>query len=236
MAETQIGTVESFGYGARESDRVSETKNINPESTDALVVVDVQNDFCSGGQLEAKNGEQVVPLVNGLMKQSGWGVVVLTQDWHPPGHASFASTHEGKQPFESTTLSYGAQTLWPDHCVQHSTGAEFHPALALPADALIVRKGFRQAIDSYSAFLENDQQTSTGLAEALRERGIERVFIAGLAYDVCVRATAEDAAKAGFYAVLLEDATRAVPTPGGIEATQQSLQTHGVAVTTAAAA
>ena len=227
-----IGQVKEF-YMPKEGGMLAVTRSINPESSDALIVVDCQNDFCTGGQLATRNGEEVVPVVNSLMRQDGWGVRVLTQDWHPPAHASFASSHPGKSPFESVTLSYDTQTLWPDHCIQGSNGAEFHPELILPSNALLVRKGFRPSIDSYSAFFENDHSTSTGLAEALRARGIQRVFVTGLALDVCVRATAEDAANAGFSVVLLEDATRAVPTDGGIEATRQSMLDHGVALSSA---
>jgi nicotinamidase/pyrazinamidase len=146
-----------------------------------LIIVDVQNDFCPGGALAVPRGDEIIPIVNGLAAR--FRNVVLTQDWHPLGHSSFASSHRGKKPFDTVTTEYGAQVLWPDHCVQDTPGAEFHPALRAPHAALIVRKGFRRAIDSYSAFFENDGKTPTGLTGYLRERGLNRLFLAGLAFD-----------------------------------------------------
>jgi nicotinamidase/pyrazinamidase len=198
--------------------------------SDLLLVVDIQNDFCPGGMLAVPHGDEVVPLVNRLAGK--FPHVALTQDWHPPGHLSFASSHPGRNPFETVTLSYGAQILWPDHCVQGTPGAEFHPALNIPHAALVVRKGFRRAIDSYSAFFENDRRTSTGLTGYLRERGLERVFLAGLALDFCVRYSAEDAHRQGFAVIVVEDACRAIDVEGSLDATRQSLAALGAAVVT----
>ena len=175
---------------------------------DALLVVDVQNDFCSDGRLAVPAGEEVVPAVNVLMPR--FRHVVLTQDWHPPGHLSFASSHPGRAPYETIALSYGPQVLWPDHCVQGTPGAEFHPDLARSQANIIQRKGSDPKIDSYSAFRENDARTVTGLAGWLKDRGVKRVFIAGLAFDFCVLWSAEDAHRAGFDVVVVEDACRAI--------------------------
>jgi nicotinamidase/pyrazinamidase len=175
---------------------------------DLLLVVDIQNDFCPGGRLAVPHGDEVVPLVNRLATK--FPHVALTQDWHPAGHLSFASSHPGRNPFETITVSYGPQILWPDHCIQGTPGAEFHPALNIPHAGLVVRKGFRRAIDSYSAFFENDRRTPTGLAGYLRERGLKRVCLAGLALDFCVRYSAEDAHGQGFAVVVIEDACRAI--------------------------
>ena len=163
---------------------------------DVLIVVDVQNDFCPGGALAVPHGDEVIAVVNSLAAR--FRNVVLTQDWHPRGHSSFASSHPGKKPFETVAASYGPQVLWPDHCVQGTPGAEFHPALHVPHAALVLRKGFHRAIDSYSAFYENDRKTPTGLVGYLRERGLTRLFFAGLAFDFCVRYSAEDARREGF--------------------------------------
>src|SRR5918912_1532408 len=157
---------------------------MTPGDRDVLLVVDVQNDFCEGGALAVPRGGEVVPVINRLA--AGFRHVVLTQDWHPKGHRSFASAHEGRRPFESVAMPYGAQTLWPDHCVQDTPGAAFHPGLSVPHAELILRKGFRAEIDSYSAFFENDRTTPTGLAGYLRERGLEHVHLVGLATDFCV--------------------------------------------------
>jgi nicotinamidase/pyrazinamidase len=172
--------------------------------SDVLIVVDVQNDFCPGGRLAVPGGDEVVMQINRLA--AGFAHVLLTQDWHPAGHHSFASSHPGRVPFETITAAYGAQVLWPDHCVQGSAGAAFHPALDVPHAALVLRKGFRREIDSYSAFYENDRTTPTGLAGYLRERGLARIFLAGLAFDFCVRWSAEDARRLGFEAIVIEDA------------------------------
>jgi nicotinamidase/pyrazinamidase len=195
---------------------------------DLLLVVDVQNDFCPGGQLPVPRGDEVVPLINRLATR--FQHVVLTQDWHPPGHLSFASTHPGRQPFDTVTVAYGPQVLWPDHCVQNTTGAAFHDALDIPHAELIVRKGFRREIDSYSAFFENDHRTPTGLTGYLRERGLARVFLAGLALDFCVRYSAEDARIQGFDVAVIEDACRAIDVGGSLAATRQSLAAAGVAI------
>src|SRR5215217_3011822 len=196
-----------------------------------LLVVDVQNDFCPGGKLPVPHGDEVVPVVNRLAAK--FPHVVLTQDWHPPGHFSFASTHAGRQPFETVTVAYGPQVLWPDHCVQGTPGAEFHPTLAVAQAELIVRKGFRRAIDSYSAFFENDHRTPTGLAGYLRERGLKRVFLVGLALDFCVRYSAEDAHAQKFEVVVVEDACRAIDIDGSLQATRQSFAALGTDVVTA---
>ena len=200
---------------------------------DILIVVDVQNDFCPGGALAVPRGDEVVPLVNRLCQ--AFPHVVLTQDWHPPGHRSFASVHAGKRPFDTTELAYGTQVLWPDHCVQGTNGAEFHAALDVTKAELIVRKGFRPDIDSYSAFFENDRRTATGLGGYLRERGFTRVILAGLATDFCVRYSAEDARKLGFAAVVVEDACRGIDTNGSLAAAHSSFRSAGVAMTTTAA-
>ena len=194
---------------------------------DALVLVDIQNDFCPGGALAVPDGDAVVPLANRLSRI--FPATVLTQDWHPAGHGSFASSHPGKAPFDSTEMPYGTQVLWPDHCVQGSPGAEFHPALELTRAELIVRKGFNPAIDSYSAFYENDRRTPTGLAGYLRERGFRRVFLAGLALDFCVAYSAEDAVRCGFEAVLIEDACRAIDLNGSLAAARERMAGLGVA-------
>jgi nicotinamidase/pyrazinamidase len=188
---------------------------------DVLLVIDVQNDFCPGGALAVPRGDEVVPIINRLAHR--FANVVLTQDWHPPGHESFASSHPGHKPFELTTAAYGPQVLWPDHCVQGTPGAEFHPALSTPHAELVVRKGFRRAIDSYSAFYENDHKTPTGLVGYLRERGLTNVYVAGLAFDFCVRYTAEDARCAGFTVAVIEDACRGIDLDGSVAATRQNL-------------
>ena len=193
-----------------------------PGESDVLLVIDVQNDFCPGGALEVPRGDEVVPIVNRLAGR--FPNVVLTQDWHPPGHLSFASAHPGRRPFEMTTAAYGPQVLWPDHCVQGTTGADFHKALSIPHAGLVLRKGTRRAIDSYSAFYENDRKTPTGLVGYLRERNIAQVFVTGLAFDFCVRYSAEDAVRAGFNAVVIEDACRGIDIEGSVAATQRSFE------------
>jgi nicotinamidase/pyrazinamidase len=195
--------------------------------TDVLLIVDLQNDFCPGGGLAVPQGDAVVPAVNALARR--FRHVVLTQDWHTAGHASFASSYPGKQPFETVELAYGTQVLWPDHCVQNTGGAAFHRGLDVPHAALIVRKGFHPAIDSYSAFYENDRRTPTGLAGYLRERGFARVFLCGLATDFCVRYSAEDARGHGFDAVVIDDACRAIDLAGSLAQTYASFAQKGVA-------
>ena len=175
---------------------------------DVLVVIDVQNDFCSGGALAVADGDAVIEVIHRIAPK--FEHMILTQDWHPAGHSSFASAHPGKKPFEQIELSYGAQTLWPDHCIQGSKGAEFHPALRLPQAELILRKGYRLQIDSYSAFFENDPTIPTGLAGYLEERKLTRVFLAGLAYDYCVGYSALDARRLGLQAYVILDACRAI--------------------------
>jgi nicotinamidase/pyrazinamidase len=195
-------------------------------ATDALLVIDLQNDFCPGGALAVEGGDGIVPLINLLARH--FEHVVLTQDWHPAAHISFASAHVGAQPYTTVAAPYGPQTLWPDHCVQNTAGAAFHSALSVPHAELILRKGFRTNIDSYSAFLENDHETPTGLAGYLRERGLKRLFLCGLAYDFCVRFSAIDGTALDFECLVVEDATRAVKLPGSVRATDQAFEEAGV--------
>jgi len=197
---------------------------------DVLLVIDVQNDFCPGGNLAVPHGDEVVAPINRLAGK--FEHVVLTQDWHPAGHFSFASTHPERLPFDTITAPYGPQVLWPDHCVRGTPGAALHDGLDIPHAELIVRKGFRRAIDSYSAFFENDHRTPTGLAGYLRERGLTRVFVAGLATDFCVRYSAEDAHGQGFSVVMIEDACRAIDMNGSLAATREKLAELGTAVVT----
>jgi nicotinamidase/pyrazinamidase len=202
----------------------------NPLAIDddaVLLVVDVQNDFCPGGALSVPHGDEVVAIINRLAQR--FPHVVLTQDWHPPRHQSFASTHSGRKPFEAVTVAYGPQILWPDHCVQGTPGAQFHAGLDIPHAELVLRKGYRRDIDSYSAFYENDHVTPTGLVGYLRERGIARVFLAGLAYDFCVRYSAEDAHREGFAVVVVDDACRGIDVDGSVAATRRDLAALGVA-------
>lgn len=194
--------------------------------TDALLIVDVQNDFCPGGALEVQRGDEVVGVINRLADL--FDHVLLTQDWHPPGHISFASSHPGHRPYEGVTLDYGDQILWPDHCVQGTPGADFHQDLKVPKAELVLRKGFRPAIDSYSAFYENDHTTATGLAGYLRERGITGLFIAGLAYDFCVRYSAEDAHRCGFSARVIADACRGIDVKGSVAETCAHFSSLGI--------
>jgi nicotinamidase/pyrazinamidase len=195
-------------------------------ATDALLVIDLQNDFCPGGALAVAGADEIVPIVNSL--GSRFSHVILTQDWHPRGHISFASSHRGAKMYAAIEAPYGSQTLWPDHCVQGTRGADFHPALSVPHAELILRKGFRAGIDSYSAFLENDHVTPTGLAGYLRERGLERLFLCGLAYDFCVRHSAIDGTALDFECLVIEDASRAVGLPGAVEAADQAFAEAGV--------
>ena len=189
-------------------------------------MVDVQNDFCPGGTLAVPRGDEVVPIVNRLAEN--FRSVVLTQDWHPAGHLSFASTHPGRSPYDTTAAPYGPQVLWPDHCVQGTRGAAFHDALRIPHAGLVLRKGLHRTIDSYSAFYENDRATPTGLAGYLRERGIKRVFLAGLALDFCVRYSAEDAVRGGFAVAVIDEACRGIDVAGSVRATWLSFTALGV--------
>jgi nicotinamidase/pyrazinamidase len=189
--------------------------------TDVLLVVDIQNDFCPDGALAVPRGDEVVPVVNDLARR--FRHVVLTQDWHPAGHESFASSHPGRKPLEVIEVSYGPQILWPDHCIQGSYGAAFRSDLDIPTSQLIIRKGFRREVDSYSAFFENDHVTPTGLDGYLRERGLTRVFLAGLAYDFCVRYSAEDAKSRGFDVVVIEDSCRGIDLNGSVADTRRKL-------------
>lgn len=198
------------------------------EANDVLIVIDVQNDFCSGGALAVPHGDEVIDPIFRIAPR--FRHVVLTQDWHPVHHTSFATSHPGKKPFETIELAYGAQTLWPPHCVQGTPGADFHPALHLSQTELIIRKGFRPEIDSYSAFFENDRATPTGLAGYLRERGLSRLFFAGLAYDYCVGYSALDARRLSCQAVVLRDACRAIDLDGSAAAMDVQLTAAGVAV------
>ena len=195
-------------------------------STDVLLVVDIQNDFCPGGALAVADGDAVIEPIHRAAQF--FQHIILTQDWHTPDHNSFASAHPGKKPFEQIALDYGTQTLWPDHCVQGTRGADFHPALQLTRAELILRKGFRRAIDSYSAFFENDRTTATGLAGYLRERGLNRVFLAGLAYDYCVAYSALDARRIGLPVVILRDACRAIDLKGSVAEIERQFAAAGV--------
>ena len=197
-----------------------------PNSNDVLLVIDVQNDFCPGGALAVPGGDEIVGLANELIGR--FDHVVLTQDWHPAGHSSFASSHVGAEPFSSMDMSNGAQTLWPNHCVQGTGGADFHSDLEWDKAELVVRKGFRSAIDSYSAFFENDKTTPTGLAGYLRERGFEHVFCCGLAFDYCVRFSAEDARSQGFQCSVIEDACRSIDLDGSKDNALSGFASAGV--------
>jgi len=200
--------------------------------SDVLIVVDVQNDFCPGGALAVPQGDEIVTVVNRLAKN--FRNVVLTQDWHPAGHLSFASAHAGRSPYDTIAMPYGPQVLWPDHCIQGTPGAAFHSGLQIPHAGLVVRKGLDPAIDSYSALYENDRTTPTGLTGYLRERGIARAFLAGLALDFCVRYSAEDAVREGFTVVVIEDACRGIDVQGSIAATRSSFAALRVAAIGAA--
>lgn len=193
---------------------------------DLLLVIDVQNDFCSGGALAVADGDAVVPFINRVAER--FGHVALTQDWHPAGHSSFATSHPGSSPFQTINMPYGQQTLWPDHCIQGTPGSAFHPQLQTQRAQLVVRKGFRSAIDSYSAFFENDRRTPTGLAGYLRDRSLKRVFLVGLATDFCVHYSAVDARRLGFDAVLIEAGCRAIDLAGSLDAAWDGMAQAGV--------
>lgn len=202
------------------------TEKFTIGAQDVLLVVDIQNDFCPGGGLAVPRGDEVVPVINSLA--SKFAHVVLTQDWHPRGHLSFASSHPGKTPYQTIDVAYGTQVLWPDHCVQGSEGAAFRKDLNIPHAELVLRKGYHREIDSYSAFYENDRRTPTGLAGYLRERGFRRVFLAGLAFDFCVRYSAEDARREGFETIVIEDACRGIDVDGSMAATRELFRTKGI--------
>jgi nicotinamidase/pyrazinamidase len=209
---------------------MADQTELMPGDTDILIVVDVQVDFLPGGALAVPDGDAVIEPINRLAKR--FRHVVLTQDWHPEGHASFASSHPAKQPFEMTDLHYGPQVLWPDHCVQGTSGAEISRDIDIPHAQLVIRKGYNAGIDSYSGFKEADRRTSTGLEGYLKERGFRRVFCAGLALDFCVAWTAVDAAGAGFETYLIEDASRPIDTNGSLEKARRELEAAGVRVIT----
>lgn len=197
-------------------------------ATHALVVIDVQNDFCPGGALAVAGGSDIVPGINALMDD--FGAVILTQDWHPAGHLSFASSHPGRQAYDVTDMPYGPQVLWPDHCVQGTAGSAFHPGLRVDGN-LIIRKGFRPAIDSYSAFFENDRTSPTGLEGYLRNRGLDRLTLVGLATDFCVAYSAIDAARLGFGVTVRSDLCRAIDLDGSLTRMVAEMQSQGVTVT-----
>ena len=197
-------------------------------ANEALIVIDVQNDFCPGGALAVAGGDEIISRINGLM--SDFATVVLTQDWHPADHSSFAANHPGAQPFTLIQMPYGPQVLWPVHCVQGTEGAEFHKALRTDPAQLVVRKGFRPEIDSYSAFFENDHVTPTGLEGYLRSRGVTAITLVGLATDYCVAYSALDAARLGFKATVLEGATRAIDLNGSLAEARDKMRAAGVAL------
>ncbi|KRS13073.1 nicotinamidase [Roseovarius atlanticus] len=194
----------------------------------ALIVIDVQNDFCPGGALAVEGGDRVVAGINTMMRDAG--AVILTQDWHPAGHSSFASSHEGKAPFEVIDMPYGSQVLWPDHCVQGTQGADFHPDLETDRADMIVRKGYNPAIDSYSAFYENDHETPTGLHGYLRSRGMTELVMVGLATDFCVSYSAVDAARLGYPVTVLRDLCRGIDLDGSLEIALKDMSAAGVAL------
>jgi nicotinamidase/pyrazinamidase len=194
----------------------------------ALIVIDVQNDFCPGGALAVDGGDQIIPAINEMMPQ--FDAVILTQDWHPSGHSSFASSHAGKDPFALVDMPYGPQVLWPDHCVQGSEGAQFHSALATDPADMVIRKGYNPAIDSYSAFFENDHKTPTGLHGYCQTRGITRLTMVGLALDFCVNYSAVDAAGLGYDVTVLQDACRAIDLDGSLAAALSGMKEAGVSL------
>ena len=202
------------------------TEKVTIDDTSVLIVVDVQNCFLPGGSLAVKDGDKIIPIINRLSK--GFANVVMTQDWHTPGHVSFASSHPGKQPFEVIDLDYGKQVLWPDHCVQGTDGASLSKDLSIPQAQLVIRKGFHKDVDSYSAFTEADGKTTTGLASYLKARKIKRAFVVGLATDFCVAWTALDARKAGFDTYIVEDACRGIDTGGSLATAWADMIKSGV--------
>ena len=196
------------------------------DSSTALLVIDVQNDFCPGGSLTVPKGDEIIAPINAMAKR--FENIILTQDWHTPGHASFASTHPGKKPFEIVQMFYGPQVLWPDHCIMGSKGAEFHPGLDIPTAQTVIRKGYRQPVDSYSGFLEADRKTPTGLGAYLKERGVSRVVLVGLATDFCVNWTATDARKFGLETFVVDDACRAIDAMGSLAKAWDAMNAAGV--------
>lgn len=229
MRPTRREFLWSVGAGAVLAGAMSQAAaqtRIKPGPQDVLVVVDVQTCFVPGGTLPVNEGDQIIPLINRIA--AGFPNVVLTQDWHTPGHISFASSHPGKKPFEAVSLPYGTQVLWPDHCIQGTRDAELDPRLSIPHAQLIIRKGYRQPIDSYSAFYEADGKTPTGLTGYLRDRGITQAFFVGLATDFCVAWSAMDARKAGFGAVVIEDATRGIDAGGSLRKAWADMTGAGV--------
>ena len=221
-----LAGVSTVALASLVSNRLWAAASIKPDDASALLVIDVQNCFLPGGSLAVKEGEQVVPVINKIAKS--FANVVMTQDWHTPGHVSFASAHSGKKPFEAIDLPYGKQVLWPDHCVQGTDGAALSKDLSIPQAELVIRKGFHKDVDSYSAFMEADGKTSTGLAAYLKARKIKRVFVAGLATDFCVAWTALDARKAGFDAYVVEDACRGIDTQGSLAKAWADMAKAGV--------
>lgn len=192
----------------------------------ALLIVDLQNDFCPGGALAVPQGDTIVPTVNELV--DAFDIVIQTQDWHPSGHHSFASSHDGKNPYDTVELDYGTQVLWPDHCVQGSKGADFHPELNTHKSEVIIRKGFRKEIDSYSTFYENDNQTPTGLTGYLRDRGITDLYTVGLAADFCVKWSILDGIDEGFTMYIVEDAVKGIDLDGSLKQAWQEMNEKGV--------
>jgi len=194
-----------------------------------LLIIDVQNDFCPGGALAVPGGDTIIPVINSLIP--GFNAVIQTQDWHPEGHHSFASSHEGKDPYDTVEMDYGDQVLWPDHCVQGTRGAEFHPDLNTTKTEVIIRKGFRKEIDSYSTFYENDQKTPTGLTGYLRERGISEIYVAGLATDFCVKWSVIDGLKEEFTVHVIEDAVNGIDMDGSVEQAWEEMKDAGAEIT-----
>jgi nicotinamidase/pyrazinamidase len=208
-----------------EGSDLGQLMQIRPDD-DFLVVIDVQNDFCPGGALAVRDGHAVVPVINRLSQR--FNHMVLTQDWHPSGHSSFATAHPGSAPFQTIMMPYGKQTLWPDHCVQGTSGAAFHPRLSTERAELVIRKGFRGEVDSYSAFFENDRRTPTGLSGYLRDRGLQRLFLVGLATDYCVHYSAVDARRLGFETIIVESGCRAIDLAGSLTSAWTAMQEAGV--------
>ena len=224
LKSATAGLLGGLGLGLAGS--VLAAGKIKPASNAALIVVDVQNCFIEGGTLPVSKGAEVVPIINKLA--GAFENIVVTQDWHTQGHASFASSYAGKKVFETTKLSYGTQVLWPDHCVQGTDDAALHKDLKLPTAQIIVRKGYHKAVDSYSAFEEADHKTATGLAGYLKQRGIKTVFVTGLATDFCVAWTAMDARRLGFEVYVIEDATRGIDLNGSLAAAWKQMTAKGV--------